>query len=226
MPERTLHNIRWIFFDWGGTLFDEAQGTVWAAELVAEQLKRRNCILVDAAELARPALEGRSDGQDGLIRTLVDLGVPGAIALKIINATDFSDIPTPYFEGTLETLALLRESYGLGVISNNHVYGFQKFLASRGLAEYFSVVVGSNDAGIRKPDVRIFRMALDEAGSAPQESVMIGDRLSKDISGANAANMRTVRIRQGIFAHEEPVAPGEVPDAEIASIRQLPGLLR
>ena len=54
---------------------------------------------------------------------------------------------------------------------------------------------------------------------------MVGDRPDKDIAGAKAVGMRTIRIRQGIYADQEPTAPDEHPDAEITDIRELTDLL-
>ena len=66
---------------------------------------------------------------------------------------------------------------------------------------------------------------MEWASCTADEAIMIGDRPDKDIAGANAVGMHTVRIRQGIYADQEPATPDEHPDAEITDIRELPDLL-
>ena len=52
-----------------------------------------------------------------------------------------------------------------------------------------AAVVISEEIGVAKPDPEMFRIALKPFGIAPQEALMIGDRLSGDILGANRAGM-------------------------------------
>ena len=57
------------------------------------------------------------------------------------------------------------------------------------LLPYFKEVITS-EAVVKKPDPRIFQFALEKAGATIIESVMIGDDLNTDISGAIAVNMK------------------------------------
>jgi HAD superfamily hydrolase (TIGR01509 family) len=47
--------------------------------------------------------------------------------------------------------------------------------------------------GLRKPDVAIYRRALDILGSDPQRTLFIDDR-QENVEGAVAAGMRAVRF--------------------------------
>ena len=85
--------------------------------------------------------------------------------------------------------------------------------------------IGSGDVGVSKPDPAIFQLAVEQANCTAAEAVMIGDRPNKDIAGAKAIGMLTIRIRQGIYADQEPTTPDEHPDAEITDIRGLPEIL-
>ena len=46
-----------------------------------------------------------------------------------------------------------------------------------GILKYFNLVVASAEEGVAKPDKRIFEIALERAGCAPEEAFMIGDRI-------------------------------------------------
>ena len=91
-----------------------------------------------------------------------------------------------------------------------------------GLEDGIGPWVVSGEVGVRKPDPRIFREALDRLGSDPAATVFVGDRLYDDVSGAQAVGMRTVQTRQ--FRQEDD--PTYAPDAVIEHLRELPEMLR
>lgn len=63
--------------------------------------------------------------------------------------------------------------------------------------KYINLTISSAEAGIAKPDLTIFRLALERAGCAAENSVMIGDRLDNDIIPAKPLGMHTIWVRQG-----------------------------
>jgi putative hydrolase of the HAD superfamily len=97
-------------------------------------------------------------------------------------------------ERTADTLDALRgDGYRLGVVSNadGRVEGL---LDSLGLLSRFEVVVDSGMVGVEKPDPRIFRLALDRMGVAPENALYVGDIYEIDVVGARAAGMRAVLV--------------------------------
>ena len=60
-----------------------------------------------------------------------------------------------------------------------------------GVAERLDVAVFSSEVGRRKPDPAIFRRALDALGVAPENALMVGDKVAIDIAGAKALGMKT-----------------------------------
>lgn len=53
-----------------------------------------------------------------------------------------------------------------------------------GLSTYTSCMVTSEEAGVEKPDPRIFTAALEKIGLGAEEVIMIGDDLTRDVRGA------------------------------------------
>jgi putative hydrolase of the HAD superfamily len=98
-------------------------------------------------------------------------------------------------DGALGILAELSAAnrYFIGALNNEaretNEYRFQKF----GLRRYFKVAFSSCYVGLRKPDVAIYRRALDILGSDPQRTLFIDDR-QENVEGAVAAGMRAVRF--------------------------------
>ena len=67
-----------------------------------------------------------------------------------------------------------------------------------GLLGSLDGVVCSAAAGARKPDPRIFEVALAEAGCAPGEALHVGDTAEEDVAGAEGAGVRALLIdREG-----------------------------
>jgi HAD superfamily hydrolase (TIGR01509 family) len=87
-----------------------------------------------------------------------------------------------------------------------------------GIGQYFAHREVSGHHGYRKPDVRLFLRALDDLGVTPEEAVMVGDRIDNDIVPARLLGMRTVLIRTGRHAAQQPRSAEEVPDVEVADV--------
>ncbi|MBR3436898.1 MAG: HAD family hydrolase [Lachnospiraceae bacterium] len=97
------------------------------------------------------------------------------------------------YEGTTETLEALR-SYGIriGVCSDNTAELQFRKLRVLGLGKYMDFVVTSAEAGIEKPDPKIFERALQKACCAPEECLFVGDVVPKDVLGPEKAGMRAL----------------------------------
>lgn len=68
------------------------------------------------------------------------------------------------------------------------------------------IVLDSGVVGISKPDPRIFELALDALGVAPDRAIHVGDTPAADVEGALAAGVRPVLIDPH---HLHPDAPWE-----------------
>ncbi|MCX7609048.1 MAG: HAD family hydrolase [Anaerolineales bacterium] len=101
-------------------------------------------------------------------------------------------------EDALPTLETLRHlGYRLGLISNtSDDRNVQQLLDRHGLRPYFEYIITSAACGIRKPDPRIFQMALEYFGIAPSEAAMVGDTLEADILGAKNLGIYSIWINR------------------------------
>jgi putative hydrolase of the HAD superfamily len=115
------------------------------------------------------------------------------------------------FENALEILAYLEEKYSLHIITNGFEEVQHKKLAASNLRPYFEHVITSEKAGVKKPDPRIFKYALELAGASSGESMMIGDNFEADIMGARNVGMHTVFCEFN----------GEVATEEVTAIKNL-----
>ena len=100
----------------------------------------------------------------------------------------------------------LRSRYRLGIVSN--FYGnLEAVLASEGLRHLFGAVADSERVGAQKPDAALFRWALERLGTAPAETLMVGDSLRRDMAGAEAAGLPHAWLA-GPKAGARPCCPG------------------
>ena len=90
-----------------------------------------------------------------------------------------------------------------------------------GVGRFFSHRQVSGHHGYHKPDVRLFTAACEDLGVAPQECVMVGDRIDNDIFPANLLGMATVLYRTGRHIEQLPRSPREVPDEEVWTVDEL-----
>jgi putative hydrolase of the HAD superfamily len=91
----------------------------------------------------------------------------------------------------------------LGIVSNGNVEQQKAKLRRTGIEHLFSVVLISEQAGVAKPDPKIFLAACRRAQCAPHEAIHIGDHLELDALPSRAVGMRAVwldRTRSGVPA--------------------------
>ena len=82
-----------------------------------------------------------------------------------------------------------------------------------GLHHYFDDIITSEDFGVKKPDPKPYRRALELLGTEPEETLMVGDWPDRDIKGAKGVGMRTAWAKYGdTFGTKESGAEFEIDD--------------
>ncbi|WP_298328952.1 YjjG family noncanonical pyrimidine nucleotidase [uncultured Dokdonia sp.] len=118
------------------------------------------------------------------------------------------------FDGTIELLDYLAPNYKMHIITN----GFQEVQTTKmeksGLAPYFKTMTTSESANVKKPNPKIFHVAMEKAGAAASTSIMIGDTYEADIVGAINVGMDAI-----CFNYHKLALPQGI--KEVKSIMQL-----
>jgi len=99
------------------------------------------------------------------------------------------------YPGVKEVLTQLSPQYLMAAVSDGQSAWAMPELHSVGLSGYFEPVIVSGDLGFRKPDVRIFRLALDGLEMGSQEVLFVGNDMYRDIFGAQQLEIKTVFFR-------------------------------
>jgi putative hydrolase of the HAD superfamily len=117
-----------------------------------------------------------------------------------------------------EVLDVLRERYPLAAVTDAQSAYARAELHKVGLLHYFDPIIVSGDHGYRKPDRRLFQLALDEMGVAAEHALYVGNDMHRDIFGAQEAGMTTVMVEsdQGADVYLDCV-----PDYTITDLRDL-----
>lgn len=124
-----------------------------------------------------------------------------------------------FADGAREVLESLSSKYELGIIANQSDDILDLLQEYK---KYFKVKTISGVAHLKKPDPRIFQLALKEAGRQAGECIMVGDRLDTDICPANRLGMKTVRVRDSLFALQEPREECEYATGTVATLADVP----
>ncbi len=107
-------------------------------------------------------------------------------------------------EGAVETLRELRARglrVGLITVCSEDAVGVWPETPFAGL---FDAEVFSCSCGLRKPDERIYRIALEQLGVEPREALFIGDGANDELAGAERVGMRAILVHR---PGEEPPWP-------------------
>ena len=111
----------------------------------------------------------------------------------------------------------------LGLVSNTFVPGeaLDRHLRRENLLDLLPVRVYSCDVRYRKPDPRIFQLALDRSGLTAGETLFVGDSIPADIAGTNRMGMITVLKDPADKFAADPVQPTH----RIAKLADLPAIV-
>lgn len=93
-----------------------------------------------------------------------------------------------------ETLDQLRSQYHLAVVSDAQSAYAVPELRAVGLLRYFNPIIVSGDFGYRKPDPRLFQMALDALQVQPEQTLFFGNDVYHDIFGAQQVGMKAILV--------------------------------
>jgi putative hydrolase of the HAD superfamily len=200
--------LRALFFDAGNTLLEINYAAIRSC-LIRHGYRTEAEAVRHAEYLARvkldPHLAPGSSTEDRSIfklyigYVLEGLGIEGPelIAQVIKELRDYNPPVGLWNVAHPEAKRLLEQLTGnglrLGVISNSNG-SVRSILEATGLATHLQFILDSAVVGVEKPDPKIFRLALNEAGVEPRQAMYIGDLYSVDVLGARGVGMQAVLL--------------------------------
>lgn len=187
---------------------DRALAGIWGEHAAAVSSAPDGCATSDALDRAM---------WEGFCRALVarvpSLRVPFEPWFDGLYATFARPDVWQVYPDVLPALAAFRAA-GLAVgIVSNWDSRLEGILAGLGLGGRVDFVVYSSRAGWRKPDPRIFRIALARARVDAAEALHVGDSEAEDARGAAAAGVRCLLLDRSGARDGDPRSIRSLPEA-------------
>jgi len=204
--------IRLLIFDLDGTLIDSQldlihsiNAMLWhfgKAELPSELIA--TYVGDGAPMLVRRALGDPDD----------EKFVQEALAFFLAYYREHKLDNTRVYDGIVEALASIRQSGSgqsrtLAVLSNKPVNPSRAIVEGLGLSRFFAQVYGGNSFPTKKPDPLGAQKLLEETGSHPQQTAIVGDSSNDVLTGRNAG-LWTVGVTYGFAPHSLALTPPDV----------------
>jgi len=104
------------------------------------------------------------------------------------------------------------------VVSNGPTRQQEAKIRKTGLDQYLADWVISEEAGVSKPNPRIFAIAADRARTSLSGAWLVGDSPEADIGGANALGLPSVWLHRGRQWSEPRYTPTRTADGPIAAL--------
>ncbi|KMW11266.1 HAD superfamily hydrolase [[Clostridium] citroniae WAL-19142] len=125
-------------------------------------------------------------------------------------------------DGALDLCQYLKERYDLYVVTNGTSSTQYKRLAASGLDCFMKDIFVSEDAGSQKPQKEYFEYCFKRIpGVCPERMLLVGDSLSSDIKGGQAAGTATCWYNPSGLINRTGVRP----DLEICALGELKRIL-
>lgn len=192
-----------LMFDYGGTL--DTNGIHWS-EVIWSQYQKENvpitkeqyreCYVYAERELAKQPIIEPDDIFLDLLRKKINIQTLYLVEHKLWSPEEVSrraiaehislrcnNVVQQNIDRIRPLLRALAEKYRIVLVSN--FYGNLKTVLKEYGLNIFETVVESALVGIRKPDPKIYGLALEMTGVNNDEAVIIGDSLKNDITPAS-----------------------------------------
>jgi len=199
-------NIRAIFFDLDNTLFDHSRVVRLALHTTFHHFIGLHdginfntflrCYLQNNDELWKGLASGDYTSEElrnlRFSMTLDDLNLKTELTPSM-NTFFMSEYMNHHYwiDGARNICQYLSGKYPVGVITNGFAEVQRKKFKHLNLQEYVLYSITSEEAGVMKPNRRIFDFALTKSGTNAKNTLYVGDHFESDIIGAKQAGWKT-----------------------------------
>lgn len=230
--------IKGIIFDYGGTI--DSRGVHWSeviwdgyrnAGVAVDKNTFREAYVYAERELARVRHILPNDNFYDLLLKKMRIELQWLADKGHISAADAErfaehvarfcyDAARSSIEEARPVLESLAARYPMMLVSN--FYGnVDSVVRDFDLRKYFKGIIESAVVGIRKPDPTIFRLGVVALGLEPEEVLVVGDSLKKDILPARSLGCRTAWLKGKGWTAEEDAATDPAAISRLAEVEKM-----
>jgi putative hydrolase of the HAD superfamily len=200
-----MRDVQAVIFDLDDTLWEVGPVIVRAEHAMLDFLAERYPRVLERQTLesmrdlrARMAIEHPAMRHDFTWLRLESLrhhareaGYPATMAEEAFAVFYAARNEVTLFDDVVPALERLHGRFRLFAASNGNAD-----LAAIGIGRYFEATLAARDAGMLKPDPRIFTLLLGRAGIAPAQALHAGDDAFADVEGARRAGVTPVWVNR------------------------------
>ncbi len=215
-------DYEFLAFDLDGTLIDSSGDITWAANRVLKTLGREG----QSLESVRSKIG--SGVRVLLERLMPDMSPRGIEEARVLFIKEYSGhtvVDTVLYEGVYDTLAHF-EALGksMAIVTNKPELLAYPILDELGIARFFSVVVGGDTYGSRKPNPEPLLGAIGSMRATVASTVYIGDS-GIDAETGRLAGTYTVGVSYGFggVLHEIESAGFDIVIPAISELKSIVG---
>jgi putative hydrolase of the HAD superfamily len=201
-----MQNIQHVFFDLDHTLWDFEKNS----DLTFQKIFKLNDLSVDLHsflevyrplnfkfwKLYREEKVTKSELRYGRLKNTFDaIDFPISDTLIYLIADQYIEHLADFnhlFDGAIEILDYLNQKYTLHIITNGFEEIQTKKMINSKIYHYFEKVITSESVGVKKPNPKVFKHALEIANANIDQAIMIGDSIEADINGALGVGMKAI----------------------------------
>ncbi len=110
-----------------------------------------------------------------------------------------------------------RREIEMGIVTNGTTHSQTGKIEKLRISNYLKSVIVSEAVGVKKPDPRIFRLALEELQLKPNETLAVGDNPISDVVGARNAGLKPVWVTGRLPWPKEH----DPPEYQISDLKEL-----
>ena len=198
--------IQHVFFDLDHTLWDFEKNS----DLTFQKIFKMNDLSVDLHsflevyrplnfkfwKLYREEKVTKSELRYGRLKNTFDaIDFPISDTLIYLIADQYIEHLADFnhlFDGAIEILDYLNQKYTLHIITNGFEEIQTKKMINSKIYHYFEKVITSESVGVKKPNPKVFKHALEIANANIDQAIMIGDSIEADINGALGVGMKAI----------------------------------
>ena len=215
--------VRTLLFDMDNTLFDLVGAQIASCHKVVRYLGQE-----DGDELFSYFLKPVHgfESHENIRQYMQERDIPVkrnfTVACQVYESEKLAHI-TPY-PGVSATLRALRDlDLPMCIVTDAHSRDATLRMEKAGLLPFFCGMVSWDMVGSRKPSPEPFLAALDMMQAKPEDTLLIGDSLRRDIEPCTKLGIRTVYARYGDRFSANRDSPGA--DFIIDAMDELPAIL-